>query len=127
MDQRDVNNAITSFLASGDTSGWLKVLEAIRDGQVLAEMRTNTLTLTANTNPSLLAFGQSLAALRAQSGTSMKELAELLDVSDSSIIRQLRGQVLGQWPSVKLMIERMGGNPDDYKKAHSAVRTERRR
>ena len=124
MEQSEVNEAITAFIERGDSGPWLRVLEAIRDGQVFAEPRTNTLTLTAITRPATAHFGQRLAKLRAGSEMTLQELADLLDISSSSVIRQFRGQVLGAWPVVSMMITALGGEPKAFKADHVAAKAE---
>jgi hypothetical protein len=126
MDQHEVNDAIIVYLASGDSGPWLKVLEGIRDGTILAEPRKNTLTLTAITRPATHRFGRRLSDLRSESNVTMQQLAQLLDSSPSAVIRQLRGQVLGSWPAVSMMITEMGGNPNDYKQDYAAAKSENR-
>jgi hypothetical protein len=123
--QKDVNRAVTVYLDSGEVEPWLRVLEAIRDGHVMVEARANTLTLTAITRPLVVAFGQRLADLRSESGITHQELFDQMGISISSIIRQLRGQVLGTWPTVSMMITAMGGDPADYRADWRAARSER--
>jgi DNA-binding XRE family transcriptional regulator len=127
VNQEEINGALTIFIETGDSGPWLRVLEGIRDGTILAEPRKNTLTLTAVTRPLTHKFGQRLNRLRSESDVTMQQLAELLAVSPSAVIRQLRGQVLGSWPAVSMMITKMGGDPEDFKADFKAARTENRR
>lgn len=127
MNQGEVNAAIAAFVDRDDSGPWMRVIEAIRDGTILAEPRANTLTLTVINRPATAYFGQRLADLRVESTVTLQDLADLLDVSLSSVIRQMRGQVLGSWPAASMMITALGGDPADFKADHRAAKTEHSR
>lgn len=124
MTQADVNGAITSYLEDGDTEPWLRVLRAIADGRVIAKAQVGTLVLVANTAPVRRQFGRRLSALLARSNMTQAQLAELLGVSPSAVIRLLNGTVVSPWPSVTMIVTALGDDPADYKEEWLAAKTE---
>lgn len=127
MEQWEINYAVATYLDNGDTGPWLRVLEAIGDGTVEVTPRKNTLVLSANSRPATRALAQRLTALRAESGVLMADLAELLDISLSSVNRQLAGNALGAWPNVVMMVQAMGGDPADFRADFTAAKAESHR
>lgn len=124
MELWEVHAAVATYLKSGDTGPWLRVLEAIGDGSILATTRKNSLMLSANVRPAARVLAQRLTRLRAESGVLMADLAEALDISLSSVNRQLAGKALGSWPNVVMMVQAMGGDPADFRADYTAAKAE---
>lgn len=126
MEQNDLNEALLALVDGSDPERWQEVVEALRDGSVVVEYGTNITSLRVVSRPAYEAFAARLRDLRAESSITQAELAQLMGISTSAVIRQLRGQTLSQWPIVRMMIQELGGDADDFRADYLAAKGRRK-
>lgn len=122
--QRDINHALTELITNGDDTAWNQVLDAIRAGEIDVHKQANALVLRAR--PKARELGQALQDLRSRAGSpAVATIAEEVELSRATVARILLGQVTSTWPTIKALIEALGGNPQDYRDLWATTRARR--
>jgi AraC-like DNA-binding protein len=125
ISQADINRAFTRLIADGDDTAWQHVLDAVRAGEVSVQQQANALILRAR--PKAQNLAQALQQLRLEADSpTIAALAEQVGLSTATVQRILVGQVTSTWPTIKALIEALGGNPQDYRDLYAATRAKRR-
>jgi argininosuccinate lyase len=122
--QQDIVDAVNAYLERGELELWARVLDAVRDGQVVVEVTANLITFIPKNHPFRDAFAESLSRLREESGLTHQQVADATEISFSAVIRNMGGQALTQWAVMSLMIRAMGGDPETFREAYERARAE---
>lgn len=113
LTQAQINDAVMKLLDGHD--GSLQLLrEGVASGEVIVQAGGTALRLRARPLESPLA--DALRELRTRAGDPPDTvIAEALGVSASTIFRTFDGSRCS-WPTVRLIIEYLGGNAADYRR-----------
>lgn len=122
--QSDIRKALDAHVNNDDPEPWHEVIKAIRAGQIIVTSSAHQLVLKMTPTPARAALGHRLTELRTRSGMSTSAVASAVHMSESSIHRLLHGYVVSQWPVVAMVVEVMGGDPEQFKDLHRAAREE---
>lgn len=114
MRQQDINTALTAYVENGNEEPWREVIQAIRSGHVIIESSAGVLKLKVPPSPACAHLAKRLTDLRNESGLGLREVADAMGVSISSVIRHMHGMAIGHWPTISMLITTLGGDPTEY-------------
>lgn len=122
MDQRQINAAMAAYLDNGDFAPWQAVLDAIKAGEVTVRAGRATLVIKAEPDDALAHLGRRLRESRKASGLTLQQIADTCGMSLSSVSRIFAGVNVTQWPTVHMIVQTLGEDPDDYRVDFEAAR-----
>lgn len=118
--QKQINDAMAA-LVEGDEEPWRRVMEGIRAGQV--EVAYGGTSLTIRPVRAAAELGLLLTGMRKAAGEpGMDEMAEGISVSVATISRLLNGQTAANWPTIRYLVEWLGGDVEAARTVWMATR-----
>lgn len=128
LSQQEINEAFLALAGGREAPEFARVVEAIRDGVITVTVTRSRVVLTLAADGPVVEFAARLQQLRARADNpSHASIAAHLGVSESAVIRALHGQVLASWASVHLLVQFLGGDPDEYRADWEKARDSRGR
>lgn len=125
MDQKQINDAMENFLATGDPAQVEFIMHSIYEGEVAVTIRSRSITLNAIESQAAEVFAQQMTQLWKHSGMTQRDLAEAVGVHLSVVVRLLSGRTLPHWPTVEMVIMTLGGDRNKLHKQYVKAKLER--
>lgn len=122
---QDIHRALMKYVERGDRTEWEAVLDAIRDGKLLVEVGATQIVIRPAPSPAMGRLAARLRQMLADSGLTQFAVAELCEVSTSTVARLMGAQTLPQWPIVAEVVRGLGGDPEEFRRDFRAARAER--
>lgn len=114
MTQPEINAAVKRLL-EGHNDALQLIRDGVTNGEIVVQASNSVLRLRAK--PRDLPITHALRELHIRAGSPMNiAIAEALGVSDATISRIFAGGRVGAWPTIRLVIEYLGGDPADYRR-----------
>jgi hypothetical protein len=113
LTQTEINDAVLRLL-DGDYDHLQLLRDGIAKGEIIAQAGGTGFHLRAA--PPDSPFTRALVELRITAGNPpSNEIAEKVGISAATVSRLFAGNRRGYWPTIRLVVEYLGGNPADYR------------
>ncbi len=125
--QAELNDLVRRLVERADIAVVNTLADAVEAGEVKVTYSKGSVTFRTITEKSVVELGAKLTQLHEASGLTLQHISEQAYISWSSVQRALSGKVLPAWPTVRTLVQIMGGDPDEIRTLWEQAREERRR
>lgn len=113
LTQGQINDAVMRLL-DGDSDALQMIREGVANGEITVQAGETGLHLRAA--PTSSPLSRALEQLHVEAGQpAFAEIAQVVGVSEATISRLFAAQRVSGWPTVRLVVECLGGKAADYR------------